>query len=239
MRIATWNLERGGRTAAAARLQSVVLRELAADVLILTEPGPKFEAGEGSVTSPRLRANRSGREAWIAIVGHSVEPVPIEIPFERMAVAATARVNDRSLLVYGSVLPWRTFRAHAPELAREGETSFDSFVRVLSEQVADIEKLRAHYPGHEIIWAGDFNQHVSGPHQGGAVANRDALLRALDGLGLVAWNGEAAHASSGLCAVDLICGSREIAVREQGRIDPAFEGVVMSDHAGYWVQLCE
>lgn len=237
MRIVTWNLERGGRSAAARPAQDAVLGELAADVVVLTEPGPSFEAGAGTVASPRRRANHRGHESWIAIVGDCVEPTPFDVPFARMAVGAVAHVNGRRLLLYASVLPWNTFRQHAPELVRDGETSLASFVRVLDEQVADIEALRKLHPEHHLIWAGDFNQHTSGPQAGGSKAKREALVGALDALGLVAWNGDAAHASSGLHAIDLICGPRELDVVRQGRIDPVRDGVKMSDHAGYWVDL--
>lgn len=88
-----------------------------------------------------------------------------------------------------------------------------------------------------MIWAGDFNQHVSGPNHGGSAAKREALVRALEGLGLVAWNREAAHDAEGLRAIDLICGPRELPVRAQGRIAATREGVRMSDHAGYWVEI--
>jgi hypothetical protein len=55
VRIATWNLERGGRSIAARHAQERVLRDLAADLLVLTEPGPSFAAEPGVVTSPPER----------------------------------------------------------------------------------------------------------------------------------------------------------------------------------------
>ena len=75
MRIATWNLERGGKTRAARIAQDDTIRDLAADVFVLTEPGPSFDTGPGVVTSPRRRTNRNGHESWIAIIGDAVEPV--------------------------------------------------------------------------------------------------------------------------------------------------------------------
>lgn len=237
VRVATWNLERGGRTRAARVAQAVEIRNLAADVLVLSEPGPSFEEGPGVVASPRQRKNGKTSESWIAIVGDAIEPASFEIPFERMAVAATARVNGVALLIYGSVLPWAAFRTHAPELGRDGESSHQAFLRLLQDQAADIEALRRCHPNHIVIWAGDFNQHVSGPNHGGSLAKREALVEALDNLALVAWNGAAAHANSGLCAIDLICGPRELDVREQGRIDPFRGGIRMTDHAGYWVEV--
>lgn len=175
MRIGTWNLERGGKTRAARRAQEEALRELERDVLVITEPGPSFAATLGVVTSPRLRRNRSGAESWVAILGSAVRPASLEIPFERMAVAAVMEASRGAFVIYGSVLPWGTFRQHAPELAREGESSFESFVRVLRDQVADIEELRRRHPEHAVVWAGDFNQHVHGSDRGGSRAKREAL----------------------------------------------------------------
>lgn len=74
-------------------------------------------------------------------------------------------------------------------------------------------------PGHLVIWAGDFNQTLSGKNYGGSNVKRDALFDALDGVGLVAWNAAAASAHEGMHAIDLICGPREITVLGQGRID--------------------
>lgn len=237
MRIATWNLERGGKTKAARHAQQEALRELVHDVLVLTEPGPAFDSTVAAVTSPRLRTHRSGHESWIAIVGSRVRPTSFDIPFERMAAAGIAETRGGSFVIYGSVLPWGTFRQHAPELARDGESSLESFVRVLGDQVADIQALRRVHPEHAIVWAGDFNQQVHGPERGGSRARREALVGALTSLGLIAWNGAEAHAVPGMHAIDLICGPPEFEVLARGRIDPVRDGVRMSDHAGYWVDV--
>jgi endonuclease/exonuclease/phosphatase family metal-dependent hydrolase len=236
MRIATWNLQRGG-SATVRRAQDAVLRHLAADIVVLTEPGPAYFDSSGIVTSRGRRADRKGDEAWVAIAGPSVEPVPFDMPFERMAVAATTLVSGVPVLVYGSVLPWGFVCRDAPELVHEAETALGAFLRVLQEQREDIEELRRRYPSQVVIWAGDFNQTISGPNHGGSATKREALLRALDELGLVAWNASAAHAVERMHAIDLICGPREISIARQGRMEPALDGVVMSDHAGYWVEV--
>ena len=46
------------------------------------------------VSSRRRRANASGFGSWAAIVGPTVEPIPFEIPYDRMAVAARVTVED-------------------------------------------------------------------------------------------------------------------------------------------------
>lgn len=125
---------------------------------------------------------------------------------------------------------------YAPELVRDGEHSLDVFVRFLREQVGDIDALRAMHSDDRIIWAGDFNQTVTGP-VAGSWAKHALLTATLNDLGFTAWNRSAAHASPGLCAVDLICGPSEHVPTSHGRIDPVLDGVRMSDHAGYWLEF--
>ncbi len=235
MRIATWNLERGGRSRGARPAQEETLRALLADVVVLTEPPATYASGPGVVASPALRSGIDGRESWIAIVGAGVEAVPLDIPYERMAVAARVAIRGRRIVVYGAVLPWLSVRSHAPKMVQAGEVFSDVFERVLDAQKADVSKLGTQ--GEPVVWAGDFNQSVAGPNQGGSKIGRAALNRVLAELGFAAWNGHADHARENLRAVDLICGPKEQTVLAQGRIDPTRAGVRMSDHAGYWVDI--
>ncbi len=216
--------------------QDEVLRELAADVCVLTEPPASYGTAAGVVTSPPRRVGPAGAEAWVAIVGPSVEAVALEVPDERTAVAARASAGGVSVVVSGTVLPWLAIANHAPELVRDGEDSLATFTRILAEQASDILELRRRY-GEPVVWAGDFNQSLFGALHGGSHERRALLIETLASLGMTAWNGEAAHAASGLCSVDLICGRDARAVAAHGRIDPARSGVTMSDHAGYWVEL--
>ena len=235
MRIATWNLERGGRTRAARTAQDMILRSVEADVVVLTEPSASFAAGIGVVVSPPRRTGRHGTESWVAIVGPSVEPLNLPIPFERISVAARAVIGPRTIVIYGSVLPWLSVRSHAPDLVRDGEDYTATFARVLEAQKADLLRLKDE--GDVLVWAGDFNQSLVGPNRGGSTQGRTVLHRCLEDLGLVAWNAEAKHALPNLCAIDLICGPRVLTIAQQGRIEPVHNGVKMSDHAGYWVDL--
>lgn len=97
MKIATWNLERGGRTRAAASAQRQVLAELAADVVALTEPPPQLTTAPGVIASPARRVGSAGEESWVAITGSAqLEPIDLAIPYERMAVAARASAGTHS-----------------------------------------------------------------------------------------------------------------------------------------------
>lgn len=195
MKLATWNLERAGSRARRAA-QEDVLRELAADVIVLTEPPASYANGAGVVMSPSA-------EPWVAIVGPSVEAVALEVPYERTAVAARACVGGVAVIVYGAVLPWLAVTNHAPELVRDGEDSFAAFTRVLAEQASDVRELRRRH-GEPVVWAGDLNQSVCGGLQGGSQVRRALLIETLASLGMTAWNGEAAAAARDLCAIDLI-----------------------------------
>lgn len=235
MRIATWNLQRGGSRRARVE-QQAVLRDINPDVAVLTEPGPGYEDGRGTLISPAERPRAIGPEPWVAIVGHRLESVELEIPYRRLAAAALVSTDGGAFIVYGAVLPWLAVTAHAPELVLPGETAGDAFRRVLFEQAFDVSELRKRY-GLPIIWAGDFNQSLVGPISGCSAAGRAVLTQALSEGGFVAWNATAAHARPGLCAVDLICGTRDVSPKVVERIDPMCNGFPLSDHAGYWVEL--
>jgi endonuclease/exonuclease/phosphatase family metal-dependent hydrolase len=236
MKIATWNLERGRHLRSPCPLQDAAIQSLRADIVVLTEPSAFCRSGTNIVTSPAERRGPRGPEAWVAIVASGVEALPLPIPYERMAVAARATVGERSIVVYGAVLPWTAVRNHAPYLVRPNESSVDVFERVLAEQAADVAELCRQYE-ESVVWAGDFNQTLRGLCQGGSAVRRAALERTLAQLDFVAWNAGAAHARPEMCAVDLICGPKRIMPAAQGRIDPVSGGTVMSDHAGYWVEL--
>jgi len=236
MKLATWNLECGGRTLRARAAQEEALRELGADVIALTEPPATYRDGPGVVASAALRSGVAGFESWVAVVGEKVEPIPLEFPYERMAVAARASVGAASVIIYCAVLPWLTVASHAPYLVRAGEDSMAVFTRVLAEQLRDVAELRQRF-GDRVVWAGDFNQTFSGPLWGGSAARRNLLEKALASIGYSPWNESANHAKPGMHAVDLICGPSDWTVSAQGRIDPTRDGVEMSDHAGYWVVI--
>lgn len=175
-----------------------------------------------------------GDESWVAIVGHgaeTIEPVP---PYGRMSVAAKILVDDETVVVYGSVLPWLAISHHQPELMQRDETSSEIFSRILAEQVGDITALQYRFPRASVIWAGDFNQTLSGPNYGGRTSCRNELEAALASVGMRAWNRDEAHASPGMCAIDLICGPKDRPPHTIERIAPTANGTTLTDHAGYY-----
>lgn len=238
MRLGLWNLQRGGRHGAAYGRQVRLLDTLNLDIAVLTEPPAKALTTTGDVVaSPAQRVGAAGAEAWVAVVGHGVQPVPPAHPFERLAVAARYSAGGRSVIIYGCVLPWRTARTQAPELALTGESAGGMFARVLSDQKRDVESLVADHPDALVLWVGDFNQSLAGPNVVGSNRGRGGLNNALDDLGFEAWNANAPHACADLHTIDLICGPSAQPLHRVGRVDPMVDGRRLSDHAAYWVEL--
>ena len=234
----SWNLERGGRTGSRWAKQSNVIVGMRCDVAVLTEPPPALAALEGRVvSSPGRRKGLNGLESWVAVIGFGVVPAAIDLPFERMAAAAVLTISGDLVVVYGSVLPWNAAATQAPDLALPGESSAAMFDRVLAAQEADVTRLQAAYPGVVVLWVGDFNQTLCGANFGGSAQKRHALESSLQRLGMVAWNAKARHARDGMCAVDLVCGPKELVVGDVTYVDPAASGEVLSDHAGYVVEV--
>lgn len=234
VRVGTWNLEGGGRSRTVARAQQERLRHIVAEVMVYTEPPPSMSVPTaGRVSSPCERDIAGGSASWIAVCGAGVEPVGAPLPFSRMAAVGRVRTSAGSVIVYGSVLPWRSVARQAPEMVLPGEGYADAFVRMVAEQCADVRALLQQFPLDLVVWAGDFNQSLDGPNHGGSERGRAQLAGALGDLGFVAWNRASRHADVGMCAIDLVCGPCGRGVGSVEVIDPGG----LSDHAGYIVEI--
>lgn len=199
MRVATWNLERGGSQR--ARLaQQETLSELGAAVAVLTEPPASYVAGAGVVTSPPRRSGRNGNESWVAIVGDGVEPSPLEVPFEHLAVVAqvtSARSAGRSE-------------------SRPRQTPARTRARRVGRRLQPIGRT---------CKRGRVGEGAGCPQP----LSRRSRVQCLE-------CGSRSRASAASChRPDLR--PKAMPITEQGRIDPVRDGVTMTDHAGYWVDL--
>ncbi len=230
MRVGTWNLERGSRRKSATGDQLAVLNALDLDAAVLTEPSHAWADMEDVVRSD-LQGDTAGSE-WVAIRGPNLKPLAAG----DLWVAADLEFHGQTVLVFGSVLPWLSAPSHVPELAGD-RSSEQFFVEELDQQVAQIQELAPKESGKPVIWAGDFNQTLVGPLWGGSALRREKLQAALTELGLEAWNRCAPHALAEMFTIDLICGPAGIAVQGSETIDNATDGHVLSDHAGYVVDL--
>lgn len=179
MRIATWNVEcvRPGDGARTRRIRQAI-DGVGADVWVLTETHPDFSPGDGyqrgafSTTAP----DRTSGDCWVAVwvrKDWSATPLQLHGRPERSAAVRVDRNPQRPLLIFGSVLPWRTDRRH--ERRRGGA----AFVDALSAQTSDWDRLREAHPDAAFCLAGDLNQELSANGPTGTKAGRAALIAAL------------------------------------------------------------
>ncbi|PKN48086.1 MAG: hypothetical protein CVU63_05915 [Deltaproteobacteria bacterium HGW-Deltaproteobacteria-20] len=59
----------------------------------LTEPPATFVSGPGAVTSPARRPGPKGPEAWVAIVGATVEPASLDTTYEHLQTLVPSQVD--------------------------------------------------------------------------------------------------------------------------------------------------
>jgi len=207
------------------------------NVIVVTEPGPRFRDRHGSVLlSPVERPNAKGPEAWVGILGHSLETVTLEIDYRRLAVAGRTVLDGTGVLIYGSVLPWLSARTHAPDVYGQSSRPFiDVFETALNEQVAEMSELRSRYPSDALVWAGDFNHTLT--DRPVSRKARDLLRTALTELGLKAVNASSPHRMAGMSALDLICVDEawKCAPVEDGY--PLYGDQPLSDHRWYVAEV--
>ncbi len=205
------------------------------DVFVLTEVNALAGLEPGGVRSTPVheRANTS----WVAVVGKGVGQMGDPRFTTFSCVVGRVTTGEEEVIIVGSVLPWKTAALQAPELLQNDQTYIDMFERTLDEHGALVQGLQLEHRDALVVWAGDFNQSLSGSNVGASNAARKLLREKLDKLGLVAWNEHTAHANHQIKAIDLICGPVSRSVRSIERIDPIRDGIKMSDHAGYVVEI--
>jgi endonuclease/exonuclease/phosphatase family metal-dependent hydrolase len=223
MIIATWNLDRvrPGLGARSQRIRRAIL-SMQADVWVLTEThsgchfSDEFEAVASSCDAIDLPG--SG-EQWVSIwvrrslcaekegvVGEPDRSAAVFIPIERSS----------GLLVFGTVLPWRSDAATMDRGANKFEKS-------LKAQVTDWRKLARTRRTASVCIAGDFNQELSAAGPAGSRRGLEAL--------------EKAFAENALTCVT--SGDRDPLKRSRVNVDH----IVLSKHLatgaaepGYWPQ---
>jgi hypothetical protein len=234
MRIATCNLERLGRGRSQTHVYDAELEALNADLIIVTEPGQGFR--DRNPLSRVSSQDRARDEAWVAMVGPTLAPVVLDIPYRRLALASRSKIDDTSIVIYGSILPWLSARAQAPDVYGEQPRSFvEIFETALEEQVVDMLALRSAYPDDCLIWAGDFNHTLVGHALSNAASTM--LKGAIARLGLKAVNAHAPHRSPGWHAIDLICVEQAWTCSSVESPYPLLKGRALSDHRWYIAEV--
>ena len=213
VRIGTWNLA-GRWTEEHRRL----LLEQDCAVWLLTEvdertslPGYAVHLSQSSM-APRRR--------WAAIASRlpmssSPDPHP-----------ASAQVRVGATTYVSSVLPWRSCGARDPWVgSSHAEKTFhavdDSLLRLRS---AD-----------DLVWGGDWNHALTGSEGAGSRGGRDAILRAVEELGLVVPTMGLPHVRDGVLSIDHVAVPAGTAATAT-RVVAAYGGRRLSDHDAYVVE---
>ena len=156
MRIATWNIERRARGPACDEYYDRAIRDLDADVVVITEPGPHFTRRHPeAVISPSGRPDTGDDESWIAVLGSGLQPLHVDkIPYRRLAVAASKDASGQQIAIYGSILPWNAARSQARDVYGEHPRHFkDVFDLAIQKQVQDVERLQEEFGHLCVFWA--------------------------------------------------------------------------------------
>lgn len=175
LKIATWNVEKAapGRS----KRTKVVIEALAAveaDIVILTESHLQLAPSKTHVLAASSAAapDRAGDQRWVCIwvrmhLRHTALPLSGEP--ERSAATRVVLPNGETIVVVGTVLPWRSDK-RSPS-ARGAQ----AFVQSLAAQSEDLARLRSAQPDELLCFAGDWNQELSQKPKVGTAAGKNAL----------------------------------------------------------------
>ena len=237
MRIGTWNVEyAAGPSKNEQRLAR--MRKASADIWILTETHDSLVLGdEYHVLSTTPRPHGRAGARWVAIA--SVFPFTRTIATRDpvRTVAGMIETPLGALIIYGTVMPWHT------DPGPSGDSrSWVEHHRVLPEQAAEWEALRASHPGVHVCAAGDFNTDVGGPHYYGTKRGRAALVEGLRAADLVCLTStdRVPDGWLGHSPIDHICVSAPLSVGAsvvEAWNGTTSDGVRLSDHSALVVEL--
>ena len=154
MRVATWNVE----YAYARRLHALrqKLADNNADIWVLTETHddlapPNCLYVAHSKPRPKNWAGIREGSRWVSIWSRYPILANVSLPgsdTERTTCALLDIGNGKTLLVYGTVIPWKGDR---------GKFDWSEHHRVIPDQCAEWLALKQAYPNAELCVAGDFN----------------------------------------------------------------------------------
>lgn len=211
VRIGSWNLQGRWDERHLARLEA-----MRCDVLLLTEvservaiPGMELHMTTG-VMAPRRR--------WSAVASRR-RLHALDDPHGASAMAVVDGIRFCS-----SVLPWRSCGTHEPWT---GSTTAEK----TTGAVARIESVAP------AVWGGDWNHALSGREWSGSLAGRRCILDAIDRLGLQIPTASAPHQRDGLLSIDHVAIPRTWTVRSVEHYPALDDGVRLSDHDAYVVEV--
>jgi len=240
--IATWNLDYLSLRSDRARICHAKMEEVRAQVWVLTETQRGFYPGIGFhlVAESEKASDLNDDQRWVAIWANQSVSVTYEKTKgdERTACVQLEIDGGRTLIVYGTVLPW-VGSTWNEQPSKGGQ----AFIQALEQQKTDWIGLQEANPQALLCVAGDYNQDLlkSGRYYGSAI-QRKALRKALEEAKLRCYTGgendPVSRRSPGDANIDHICfGGSQIIDVTADAWSPKQQGMKISDHFGVSVQI--
>lgn len=239
MKIATWNLERppSGRSDRKARAIEL-MKSIKAEIWALTETHESVQLdGYSAAFSMPVRGYHHAGECYSAILSSWPIARRLDTFSAEFAVCVEVAAPFGPCLVYSTIITYANDKGPTGLSKRWAEHRLS-----VRRHIDDWRRLRAAFPDHSMIVAGDFNQSRDGS---GWYEDVEAVATLSEGLKTCALECLTAFdfRRSGLlqkrATIDHICLSNNLS-----RLNPivgAWEGAdangKMSDHNGVWVEL--
>ncbi|NPD03792.1 endonuclease/exonuclease/phosphatase family protein [Nocardioides sp. zg-1308] len=213
VRIGTWNL--AGRW---TDHHLALMVDADCDVWLLTEVNERTSLpGYALHLSQALMAPR---RRWAGVASRlpmtsSPDPHPASA---QVCIGATTYVS--------SILPWKGCASRPPW---DGEPHVDKTRNAVDDLPL---RLRA---VDSLVWGGDWNHALTGREYAGSIGGRQAVLSAVEQLGLAVPTSDLPHAIDGLLSIDHVAVPAGVAGTAR-RVVAEWDGKRLSDHDAYVVE---
>lgn len=216
LRIGTWNMQ--GQSSLD---HDFLLNREQCDVWLLTEVSEKIKMPWYVSRLSRASSAKGVRWAGVAVLG-SEEPARHSDPHP-----ASVAVTWRGISLVSSVLPWNAAGAAWPW---PGENTADKTRIALDE-------LSLGLWGDSVVWGGDWNNGLEGPHTGASRKGRELIVAEVERLGLMVPTKVLPHRKGGLRSIDHIAVPGRWTVEAVRRVPADVDGQVLSDHDAYVIDV--
>jgi len=195
VKIATWNLRRPSKLD--ARLERLLrkVREVDADIWILTEthdvavPGNEYRAHSSTQLGGIFVDGERRTTVWSRL------PIVSEVPVADHHTAACIEVETPlgKMIVYGTVLPYgnagTNYAYQSGGRLHEGRKAWEVHCESIAEHEHDLRRIVDQFPNHIISFGGDLNQSRDGRRWTtgewyGTKSGRELLSQSLANVGL-------------------------------------------------------
>lgn len=216
-----------------------------ADVWVLTEthdslsPGEEFFACHGR-QRPLYGFRVKDGSRWVSIWSRfPLTEIEGTSDDSERTVAALVEAPDRTLIVYGTVLPWHGDRGRMGENLQA--KNWSEHHRVIPEQISQWVGLQARFPQAELCIAGDFNTDLGTGRFYGTRKGIGLLNEGFERLNLFCPSAPAYMPSGMLARPPIDHVAIPAKFRSSATVCAAFEGNVgqprLSDHSGIVVEF--